>query len=576
MKILSLSLCILLIISECRGQYFTKVISGNPIVQDSAHSGGGSWVDVNNDNLPDLFVSNGNLVSDDNFLYLNTGNGNFIKVTNGSIVTDGGSSIGSAWGDYNEDGFSDCFVTNRNNYGNFFYEGTGDTIFNKITSGQIVTDHPNSNSSSWVDIDNDGDIDLYTVNFMANDVIYFNQGPPFFNLIKDSTHLTVTDAAGFSIPAAWCDYNNDRLPDLFKGYAGLQNDRLYTNNGNLSFLVNIMTDARSTLGCSWGDYDNDGDMDLFAAGYQMSGNLLYNNSGYPNYNLTMIDTGIIAEQGNCVGSAWGDIDNDGDADLFVSNDGASNFLYINDGPPFYTFHKEVVDICVNDSGASFGVSFCDYDMDGALDLFVANRQSYYNFLYHNNGNINNWTTIKCVGVHSNTSAIGTKIYIKATINGIPTWQLQEVTSQSGYNSQSQWLHFGLGDAAMIDTLIAVWPSGLNDTCTSLGINSQLTIMEGQCSGVTGLPERKSFKYSLFPNPAKEKVKLILNYKDPSKDALIVRISDFKGEILKEIKMTMKDAKEGIDISDFPDGIFIFELKQGNNIGSQLLLISKED
>src|SRR6187401_3080591 len=87
-------------------QNFTRITdAANPIVIDAFESGGGSWIDINNDGLLDLFVSNGNLSDQDNSLYLNLGEGNFKKITTGDIVSDGGSSIGSTWADYDNDGF---------------------------------------------------------------------------------------------------------------------------------------------------------------------------------------------------------------------------------------------------------------------------------------------------------------------------------------------------------------------------------------------------------------------------------------------------------------------------------------
>lgn len=101
------ALLILFLLFNTKGfsQTFTKITSTlNPIVTDTARSGGGSWIDIDNDNDLDLFVSNGNLTTENNSLYINNGGGNFTKITTGSIVTDGGSSIGSTWGDYNNDG----------------------------------------------------------------------------------------------------------------------------------------------------------------------------------------------------------------------------------------------------------------------------------------------------------------------------------------------------------------------------------------------------------------------------------------------------------------------------------------
>src|SRR5262249_20757365 len=141
---------------------FTRILDPtNPVVNDSLESGGGSWVDLDGDSVPDLFVAHGNLSNQNNALFHNAGNFHFIPVTSGAVVTDGGSSIGGTWGDYDSDGHPDLFVANRNNFGNFLYHGLGDTLFDKVTTGAVVTDIGNSNSASWVDNDNDGDLDLY-------------------------------------------------------------------------------------------------------------------------------------------------------------------------------------------------------------------------------------------------------------------------------------------------------------------------------------------------------------------------------------------------------------------------------
>ena len=103
-----------------KSQTFTKITDPlNPVVNEMFESGGGFWVDLNNDGWLDLFVANGNLTSQNNSLFINNRNGGFIKVLTGPVVTDGGSSIGGAFADYNNDGKSDLFVTNRNFFKNF-------------------------------------------------------------------------------------------------------------------------------------------------------------------------------------------------------------------------------------------------------------------------------------------------------------------------------------------------------------------------------------------------------------------------------------------------------------------------
>src|SRR5262249_31978609 len=150
-------------------QTFTRVTDPtNPIITDQFQSGGGCWVDLVGDGYLDLFVANGNLTNQPNALYRNMRPGGFVKVVTGNVVTDGGSSIGGTFGDFDHDGRLDLFVTNRNNFGNFLYRGLGDTVFAKVTGVPPVTDIANSNSSSWVDLDGDGVLDLYVVNFQGN------------------------------------------------------------------------------------------------------------------------------------------------------------------------------------------------------------------------------------------------------------------------------------------------------------------------------------------------------------------------------------------------------------------------
>ena len=492
-------------------QTFTKIVDpANPVVTDQYESGGGCWGDVNNDGFLDLFVAHGNLAAQQNTLYLNNRNGSFIKVTTGAVVTDGGSSIGGTWGDFNNDGKLDLFVTNRQPssgppLGNFLYRGNGDTVFARVIGGSPDTDRANSNSSSWVDVNGDGYLDLFVVNFQSNNFLYYNSGPPDYTFTRADTGAIVLDGNNFSIPGAWADYNNDRRPDLFIGNAGTQNDVLFTNEGNGRFTRTVIPDSRSTLGASWGDYNNDGYLDLFVTNYLNQNNILYRNSGPPDSQLVPVDTGIVSNDGgNSVGSVWGDFDNDGDLDLFVANDGGVCFLYLNNGPPAYGFTKVTTGEIVNTVANSFGCAAADYDNDGALDLFVANRLNQRNFLYRNDGNSNHWVTVRFVGVTSNRAGIGTKVRILATIGGAPRWQMQEVAAQTGYNSQNLLLHFGLGTATVIDSMKVEWPSGQTDSFADLAPDRTITMTEGigptsVAGSPLGMPVTMELQQN-YPNP----------------------------------------------------------------------------
>ncbi|MBN1558737.1 VCBS repeat-containing protein, partial [candidate division KSB1 bacterium] len=454
-------------------EQFTKITKGE-IVNDVGRSTGCSWGDYDNDGDIDLVVANGN---ENNFLYNNNGDGSFTKITEGIIVNDGGNSNGCSWGDYDNDGDLDLFVANWNSWeNNYLYSNNGDGTFTKITDGAIVNDGGSSAGCCWGDYDNDGDLDLFVTNiFGKNNLLYANNGDGTFTKITEGT---IVNDGGDSRGCSWGDYDNDGDLDLF--VANLyKSSFLYANNGNGTFSKitegDIVNDGGYSFGGSWGDYDNDGDLDLFVAHYSdAENNLLYTNNGDGTF--TKIIEGVIVNDGGySVGSSWGDYDNDGDVDLFVANEIEDNFLYANNGDG--TFTKITVGDIVNDDGISYGCGWADYDNDGDIDLFVATHNE-DNFLYANNGNANNWINVKCVGSHSNISAIGAKVKVKVNIQGNPVWQLQEISGQTGYNAQNSLnAEFGLGDATIVDSIKIEWPLGTSQILTDIAVNQFLTVTE---------------------------------------------------------------------------------------------------
>lgn len=560
--------------SPLEAQTFTKIVAG-AIVNDGSNSTGASWADYDGDGFLDLFVANGNLTPQNDLLYRNNRNGTFTQITGGNIVTAGGASIGGAWSDYDNDGDVDLFVANRQGENNFLYRNEGGGAFTKITTGNIVTDGGNSNSGSWVDLDNDGDLDLYVINFNEADFLYRNDGNGAFTRI--TTGPPVTDIS-FSISGVWADYDNDGDQDLFIGNGGNQNNFLYRNDGNGVFTKittgAIVNDGGNSIGCSWGDYNNDGNLDLFVANFLGENDFLYRNDGPPNYTFTKITAGsMVNDGGNSVGSAWGDIDNDGDLDLFVGNDGQNNSLYLNGGPPDYVFTKVTTGSIVNDGGNTFGVTLCDYDRDGDLDAFAANRENQNNFLYANNGNSNHWINILCVGVNSNRSAIGAKVSAKANIKGKEIWQTREVAAQSGYNSQNGFpAAFGLGEATRIDSLSIVWPSGNRDTFVGIAVDQFITITEGgKITQVEqqnkNLPER--FKlWQNHPNPFNPST--TIKFQLPSPTRVILQVYDILGRPIKTLVDQMQTAGIHSVVWDGTDqqarrvasGIYIYRLQAG--------------
>ena len=311
---------------------FNKITTG-PVVNNAASSYNCSWGDYNNDGYIDLFVANFN--SQNNFLYKNNGNGTFTQITTGPVINDIASSRGGSWGDVDNDGYLDLFVANADQ-SNFLYINNGDGTFTKSTNSPVVNDGGNSVSGSFGDYDNDGYIDLFVTNWLdENNFLYHNNGDGTFSKIISGS--IVTDG-GSSQGGSWGDFNNDGHLDLLvtNGTGASQNNFLYLNNGDGgSFtkitngdIVNDGGDSRSGI---WEDFDNDGDLDLFIANANQQNNFLYANNGDGTF--TKINSGVIVNDGgSSTAAVSGDYDNDGDLDIFVCNiNYENNYLYSNNG-----------------------------------------------------------------------------------------------------------------------------------------------------------------------------------------------------------------------------------------------------
>jgi len=219
---------------------FTK-ISGNFISDNTDHSRHMDWADYDNDGNLDLFIANEE--NENNHLFNSNGDGTFSQITEGEIVNNNGASFGSSWADYDNDGDLDLFVANWNNQNNFLYNNNGDGTFTRITDGVIVNDKGFSIGTSWGDIDNDGDLDLFVANgFSSNETnnsLYLNNADGTF--IKDTS--SVSKDGGWSYGASFGDYNRDGYLDLAvaKCFNANENNTLFQNSGgeNNWILLNL-------------------------------------------------------------------------------------------------------------------------------------------------------------------------------------------------------------------------------------------------------------------------------------------------------------------------------------------------
>ncbi|MBI4324829.1 MAG: VCBS repeat-containing protein [Chloroflexi bacterium] len=325
----------------------------------------------------------------------------FTKITTGEIVNDAGLAWGAAWGDFDNDGFIDLVVGNAG--ADFLYRNNGNGTFTRITSSPVVTnDFDGGAGVAWSDYDNDGHLDLIVGGF---------GGPPskLFRNNGDGTFTKLVGippgAGGDAESANWGDYDNDGYLDLMITMFGPAN-LLYRNNGDGSFIKmtsaivgSIASDSGQSVAGVWSDYDNDGDLDMFVTHWDVKNSFYRNNGNGTFARLSQGDIGALDEvSSRNNGAAWGDYDNDGDLDVFVTQGGAlsllNDALYRNNGNGSFTkMTSSVVGPLVNDGQPSAGCAWADYDNDGWLDLYVANpgltfsggESGRKNLLYHNNG-----------------------------------------------------------------------------------------------------------------------------------------------------------------------------------------------
>jgi hypothetical protein len=475
---------------------FTKITTGELVTNIGIFSGF-AWGDFNNDGFLDLFV---NGYSRTNNLYQNTGKGTFMKVTAGDPSFDVDYHAEVAVGDYDNDGYPDLLIsalTDAAARPSMLYRNNRDGTFSRMSGGDVTNHLGYFGSCVWVDYDNDGFLDFFVpdergfvgVPGSGTNLLFRNNGDGTFTQVTSGP--VVNDDLSSAYSVLWADYDNDGFMDLLvlnNPYQPVNGTNyLYHNERNGTFrrvLTNsIATDQwpAGSIAGDWGDYDNDGLQDLFVTG-NWDSNRLYHNNGDGTFATIPGPMLPTPTGGYSISCAWGDYDNDGYLDLFVCYQEGTNGLFHNNGDGTFT---QVFEGPGADGGPGLSYvrcSWADYDNDGSLDLLVQFSQDNDPAgsmcgLYHNNGNSNSWLEVKCVGTVDNRSGIGAKVRVKADTGGKTFWQLREIHQNNDAGSIPLIAHFGLGQATNAEVLRIEWPCGTVQEFQNVPTRQILTITE---------------------------------------------------------------------------------------------------
>ncbi|MDH7516480.1 MAG: FG-GAP-like repeat-containing protein [Bacteroidota bacterium] len=450
------------------------------------------FVDIDNDGDLDI------VCQPDNLIYLNNSNGTFALSSPGGL----GTSVNTqamAFADYNGDKLPDFFVAN----GEYMYaKNPANPSDSALIEGAAWTAHLYTNLGG-------GQFTDHTANLAGYQKGQYGRNP--YN-----TSITVE---GYR-PAAcaqWTDFDNDGDLDLFVGVDRLQPNYLFENQGTPNFRSVAQAHGAqggtkpgwpglygNTRGCDFGDYNNDGTFDLLTGETALPYRLGYSDmtsvwKNDPTLSYSFVNMQATAKLGYTTYQAdvaWADFNQDGLLDFYVTSGercyGSTLFMQNPDGS--FTDVTYESGTGVEDG---FGVVWVDYDNDGDLDLSVASPGGLRLFRndYAQKGN---WAQFRLRSVRGNAYAIGARIRVYA--GGKMYSRL--VTAGKGAGTQQPYvLHFGVGSAAILDSVIVRWPNKRSQTLYSLPVNQVHSIVETDPAAVPG--EHAAGKPDLmqnFPNP----------------------------------------------------------------------------
>jgi hypothetical protein len=503
-----------------------------------AMGGGVAMFDYDNDGRMDLFFTNGAALKDPmaktempdkrdakywNRLFHQKSDGTFEDVTESSGLKGSGFSTGVAAADYDNDKYTDLYVTGYG--GNYLYHNNGDGTFTDVTNKLGVAAGGWSTSAGWVDYDRDGRLDLFVGRYVewdfelgsvycgeiragyraychpdnfkgATNVLYHQRADGSFEDV--SAKAGIIEPGGKALGVAFADFDNDGLMDIFVANDSVRQS-LYHNRGDGTFEdIAISSGAGydengktyAGMGVDTGDYDNDGYMDIFITTLSNETYPLYHNDRDLSFTYATNSAGV--GQISLLYSGWGtrffDADNDGLRDVFVAQSHVLDtiekthpylkykqtpLLMLNTGKGFVNV-SGTAGPAFSSSMAGRGAAFGDLNNDGQVDVVIAVLDG-APVLLRNNGTKNHWLGLSLTGSKSNRNGIGARITVTDSSGKKQIFDAN--TSGSYLSSNDPRIVVGLGTASSVPKVEVRWPSGIVQVITEPQLDRYLVINE---------------------------------------------------------------------------------------------------